>query len=183
MDPCTTSYDDMRSVEEALQVYYNTGAPPPADLDPEPVTRTAHGITCDVQDAFYVLDCDVAHQKYLYHEIPAVGSVYVPPHKRHSSDGVSPKHDDGVRYVRCRAMPMGMASSPGHFKELTDVIKAHLNKTFSVRTLWYLDDMAALFRTKRAAYRGRDLTKFIDETGRVLHFNRYTGVALEASSR
>jgi prepilin-type N-terminal cleavage/methylation domain-containing protein len=45
-------------------------------------------------------------------------------------------------------------------------------------------DQGAWINTRQgAAYRGRDLTKFIDETGRVLHFNRYTGVALEASSR
>ncbi len=31
--------------------------------------------------------------------------------------------------------------------------------------------------------RGRDLTEYIDETARQLHFNRFTGVALEASDR
>lgn len=46
-----------------------------------------------------------------------------------------------------------------------------------------LDQGAWINTSQGAAYRGRDLTKFIDETGRVLHFNRYTGVALEASGR
>ena len=31
--------------------------------------------------------------------------------------------------------------------------------------------------------RGRDLTEFIDATARQLHFNRFTGVAMEASNR
>ncbi|MDP6891109.1 MAG: hypothetical protein QF471_07240, partial [Phycisphaerales bacterium] len=45
-------------------------------------------------------------------------------------------------------------------------------------------DQATWINTRQgAAYRGRDLTGFIDETGRVLHFNRYTGVAMEASNR
>ena len=46
-----------------------------------------------------------------------------------------------------------------------------------------LDQVAWINTSQGAAYRGRDLTKFIDETGRVLHFNRYTGVAMEASGR
>ncbi len=34
-----------------------------------------------------------------------------------------------------------------------------------------------------AGRRGRDLTEFIDATARQLHFNRFTGVAMEASNR
>jgi hypothetical protein len=46
-----------------------------------------------------------------------------------------------------------------------------------------LDQAAWINTSQGAAYRGRDLTEFIDGTGRVLHFNRYTGVAMEASDR